>query len=635
MAPKQQMKVGAVKLPFRKQKKSKGLLSDPEVRAGFRIVLDATKKAWKTVTLIAAMLVIKSMVNLVIPVLLVWMDNAEDQEFQLWLLILVFALFRGINPAVDTIYTRLDFANIRIIEYGLIERVYAHLSNVLDETFDEHLPGERHEIRQTLYDLSYRMSEILTNVVGNSILAGIYLSATIVMGIDYLEWWMICALGVLLCGVKGLIKSANFFSLRLDVRREATRRTFARLRNGKRLRGARKLVYGFQQSKEEIMLASELVQKGVFTRALATNGWLVLAIFVGGTSAWYLTVIARDMPVIEAAVFVTYVWLTISMVGQLFSYMSLCYEMAPSCKKLNSYLALSQIKEGSREIRGPVQGYTLEGTQVTRQEKKTDEETGETTVTERDTYPNPIDLTLEGPGLVVLVGDSGAGKSTLMKLVGRELTPTTGVVKINTPVESVPVDETTIDSYSRWIHFLGQGTEDGDNAELMLGELVTSVIGGKLVIKDDQLETPLPEWSDTQAAAYQIALQMAELDPERISRQRMVSTLSGGQAQRGNIARMVYNLLTLEEESGLPVIQKRDGSWQFTIKGRLILADEPNASLDDETTKRIFNLFEDLARENLVLMALHKNLEMLPPSTKAIYISHQGVFETTLGDRPM
>jgi phosphonate transport system ATP-binding protein len=195
------------------------------------------------------------------------------------------------------------------------------------------------------------------------------------------------------------------------------------------------------------------------------------------------------------------------------------------------------------------------------------------------TYPNgtralrDIDLKVEGGEFLVVIGLSGSGKSTLMRCINRLVEPTSGKIELD-----------------------GQNVTAASPAELRrirarIGMIFqhfnlvrrTSVL--RNVLAGSLGRTP-PWWS----AFYRFAPQeteraLANLDRVGIrdkARQR-ADTLSGGQQQRVGIARALMQ------------------------QPRLMLADEPVASLDPATSHSVLRYLEQINREEgiTVICNLH------------------------------
>jgi putative ABC transport system ATP-binding protein len=165
-----------------------------------------------------------------------------------------------------------------------------------------------------------------------------------------------------------------------------------------------------------------------------------------------------------------------------------------------------------------------------------------------------IDLAVSGHGITVVLGPSGSGKSTLTRLTNRLLDPTHGTVRL-------------------------RGTDVRDLDVLELRRTVGMVFqrptlfGG--TVRDDLAATHVED-----APAHAKMLQRVGLDADLLDREG--STLSGGEAQRVCLARALL------------------------MRPRVLVADEPTASLDHDSTLALERLARNLADDGVpVLWVTH------------------------------
>ena len=168
--------------------------------------------------------------------------------------------------------------------------------------------------------------------------------------------------------------------------------------------------------------------------------------------------------------------------------------------------------------------------------------------------------------LVFLVGPSGAGKSTLMKLINREVEPTSGEVW----VDGMPLHDLKAGRLSELRRKVGVVFQD---YKLLRGRTALENLAFALQVSDLRLPRAevrrLAQWN---LAAVGLAGREASFPTE----------LSGGQQQRLAIARALVT------------------------RPRVLLADEPTGNLDEETARPIVQLLEDIARRGTaVLVATH------------------------------
>ncbi|NQY62557.1 MAG: ABC transporter ATP-binding protein [Alteromonadaceae bacterium] len=179
---------------------------------------------------------------------------------------------------------------------------------------------------------------------------------------------------------------------------------------------------------------------------------------------------------------------------------------------------------------------------------------------------NKLDLTLEKGEFVVLRGASGSGKSTLLNLIGAIDDPSEGEVFIHgNPLSSLS-DKQKSQLRSQYIGFIFQAF---------------NLIPVLTALENVQYPLSLQKVANGEAKkrAAEALAQVGLAD----FIDRRPNQLSGGQMQRVAIARALVT------------------------KPEIILADEPTANLDSETSKQIMDLLGSLNRETGVtfLFATH------------------------------
>ena len=177
---------------------------------------------------------------------------------------------------------------------------------------------------------------------------------------------------------------------------------------------------------------------------------------------------------------------------------------------------------------------------------------------------NGINLHIERGEFVFVVGDSGSGKSTLIKLLLKELEPTSGVIRVN-GVNLGRMKKRAIPKYRRKIGCVFQ-----DFRLLKDRNVYENVAFAQRVVV-----TPTREIKKNVPAM----LSLVGLADKYKSYPRQ---LSGGEQQRVALARALVN------------------------SPDILLADEPTGNLDPKTSREIMKLLEEInARGTTVLVVTH------------------------------
>jgi phosphonate transport system ATP-binding protein len=195
-------------------------------------------------------------------------------------------------------------------------------------------------------------------------------------------------------------------------------------------------------------------------------------------------------------------------------------------------------------------------------------------------YPNGkvalagFDLGVEAGELVVLLGGNGSGKTTLLRCISRVLCPTAGEIRL-AGVDLAALSGERLRQARLPLAMIWQ------QASLVRRRSVLSNVAAGALGHYHSLWTALgglPAAERRAAHGYLSKVGLALLAGQR------ADTLSGGQAQRVAIARALAQ------------------------RPRLLLADEPVASLDPEAADEIMRLLRHLAaNDNLaVLCVLHQ-----------------------------
>ena len=177
---------------------------------------------------------------------------------------------------------------------------------------------------------------------------------------------------------------------------------------------------------------------------------------------------------------------------------------------------------------------------------------------------NGINLHIERGEFVFVVGDSGSGKSTLIKLLLKELEPTSGVIRVN-GVNLGRMKKRAIPKYRRKIGCVFQ-----DFRLLKDRNVYENVAFAQRVVV-----TPTREIKKNVPAM----LSLVGLAEKYKSYPRQ---LSGGEQQRVALARALVN------------------------SPDILLADEPTGNLDPKTSREIMKLLEEInARGTTVPVVTH------------------------------
>lgn len=189
-----------------------------------------------------------------------------------------------------------------------------------------------------------------------------------------------------------------------------------------------------------------------------------------------------------------------------------------------------------------------------------------------------VSLALAPGRVTAVIGPNGAGKSTLLRILSGELAPDSGSVAfLDHPLSDWPVAD-----LARHRAVLPQ------ESDLSFPFRVEEVVRlGRI---------PHPGGGDSSADH---ALARAALDHVGLANfaERLYPTLSGGEKQRVHLARALVQLEP-DPESAKPA-------------ARVLLLDEPTASLDLAHQHAVLSLARDLARrENVAVLAILHDLNL-------------------------
>lgn len=186
-------------------------------------------------------------------------------------------------------------------------------------------------------------------------------------------------------------------------------------------------------------------------------------------------------------------------------------------------------------------------------------------------------ITARAGELVIVLGGNGSGKTTLLRCITRTLTPTAGEVWVN----GVNLTRLTGEKLRRARLALASISQ---HAALVRRRSVLANVATGALGHHGNAWTAMGGLPRTELAAAHHYL--AQVGLGALAAQR-AGTLSGGQAQRVAIARALAQ------------------------RPRVLLADEPVASLDPEAAEEIMRLLRRLAREdNLVVLCVLHQVEL-------------------------
>lgn len=184
-----------------------------------------------------------------------------------------------------------------------------------------------------------------------------------------------------------------------------------------------------------------------------------------------------------------------------------------------------------------------------------------------------INLSVDQPGLVAIIGPSGTGKSTLLRCINRLVNPTSGAIHFD-GADLTKLSGLALRQRRRHIGMVFQEYNLVERLSVM--ENVLSGRLGYMSAWQVWCRKYLPEHIGN---AYDL---LETVGLQDFARQR-ADALSGGQRQRVGIARAVMQ------------------------NPYIMLADEPTSSLDPKTSVEIMELMETFSRRNSipVLINMH------------------------------
>ena len=196
---------------------------------------------------------------------------------------------------------------------------------------------------------------------------------------------------------------------------------------------------------------------------------------------------------------------------------------------------------------------------------------------------NDVNLNIEKGEFVFIVGDSGSGKSTLIKLLLRELTPTSGRIVVN-DYDLSKLSRRKVARFRRSIGVVFQ-----DFRLLKDRNVYENVAFAQRVI-----EVPTRQIKKNVPAM----LSLVGLAGKYKAKTRQ---LSGGEQQRVALARALVN------------------------NPPILLADEPTGNLDPRNSWEIMKLLEEINKRGTTVLVVTHNREIVNAMRKRVITIKKGV----------
>ncbi len=193
-----------------------------------------------------------------------------------------------------------------------------------------------------------------------------------------------------------------------------------------------------------------------------------------------------------------------------------------------------------------------------------------------------VNMHIDAGEFVFIVGDSGSGKSTLIKLLTKELEPSTGTIMVNKK-NLAKVHRRQIPYFRRNIGCVFQ-----DFRLLKDKNVYDNVAFAQRAISasNRSIKKKVPKM-----------LSLVGLAAKYRSKPHQ---LSGGEPQRGAIPRALVN------------------------EPKILLADEPTGNLDPNNAWDIMNLLEEINRRGTTVVVVSHNMEIVAQMQKRVITLQQG-----------
>ena len=196
---------------------------------------------------------------------------------------------------------------------------------------------------------------------------------------------------------------------------------------------------------------------------------------------------------------------------------------------------------------------------------------------------NNVNLHINKGEFVFVVGDSGSGKSTLIKLLLRELVPTSGRVYVN-GVDVVHLKRRNVPKFRRNLGVVFQ-----DFRLLKDRNVYDNVAFAQRIIQmpNREIRKNVPMILSTVGLAGKYKAKPKQL--------------SGGEQQRVALARALVN------------------------KPKILLADEPTGNLDPKNSWEIMNLLEKINNNGTTVLVVTHNREIVNAMQKRVITMKKGI----------
>lgn len=173
-----------------------------------------------------------------------------------------------------------------------------------------------------------------------------------------------------------------------------------------------------------------------------------------------------------------------------------------------------------------------------------------------------ISLDLREKELVIILGESGSGKSTLLNIISAIEKPDSGDIIFGTE-NLIKINNKKLDYYrNNYIDYIFQSYNLINYLNILDNIILSSKIK-KNKIKDNDIKEVLNKLKIDKVAKNDIL------------------TLSGGETQRGAIARTLLN------------------------DSKILLCDEPTGAVDSKNSLNIMNILKEISKEKLVIVVTH------------------------------